>query len=408
MSLPKSTKIKTYTKTDDLREIKIIVPIIQKIEVEKVVQVVKKFTERKIVGEKEIIKTVPKTIVKTISTITHKDINYKDKRYTVCYTSFNEDDILFLIDFDKKEKVISKKWHYKDGGYIGNTYYEDNNFKSKREIYLHNFVMNKLTFDGKGQHHTIDHINRIGSDNRLENLRDLSQSYQNINQKKRERICELPEECGINPQDIPKNIYYRKPEGLHGDRFYLEIKFTDPPFKWFSSSSKKIDLKTKLQHAILKLDEYKQENPEYAELLDTLNNVKQRNDLRKSFNDILQLSGFPQEIINKNLAVLEEENEQPIDQQAKDLAKQLINEGFKSVTSNLPSNCRVTPEMIPKYCYYKPASDKRGDKFIIERHPSLTKNGTRQWATTEAKSKTTKEKFDLMLEKMNELNKLII
>ena len=80
MSLPKSTKIKTYTKTDDLREIKIVVPIIQKIEVEKVVQVVKKFTERKIVGEKEIIKTVPKTTVKTISTITHKDINYKDKR----------------------------------------------------------------------------------------------------------------------------------------------------------------------------------------------------------------------------------------------------------------------------------------------------------------------------------------
>ena len=408
MSLPKSTKIKTYTKTDDLREIKIVVPIIQKIEVEKVVQVVKKFTERKIVGEKEIIKTVPKTTVKTISTITHKDINYKDKRYTVCYTSFNEDDILFLIDFDKKEKVILKKWHYKDGGYIGNTYYEDDNFKSKREIYLHNFIMNRLTFDGKGQHHTIDHINRIGCDNRLENLRELSQSHQNINQKKRERICELPEECGINPQDIPKNIYYKKPEGLHGDRFYLEIKFTDPPFKWFSSSSKKINLKTKLQQAILKLDEYKQENPEYAELLDTLNNVKQRNDLRKSFNDILQLSGFPQEIINKNLAVLEEENEQPIDQQAKDLAKQLVNEGFKSITSNIPLNCGVTPDMIPKYCYYKPSSDKRGDKFIIERHPSLTKNGTRQWSTTEAKSKTTKEKFDLMLEKMNELNKLII
>ena len=27
--------------------------------------------------------------------------------------------------------------------------------------------------------------------------------------------------------------------------------------------------------------------------------------------------------------------------------------------------------MIPKYCYYRPASDTRSDKFIIERHPKL-------------------------------------
>jgi hypothetical protein len=61
--------------------------------------------------------------------------------------------------------------------------------------------------------------------------------------------------------------------------------------------------------------------------------------------------------------------------------------------------------MIPKYCYYKPASDKRGDKFIIERHPSLIKKGLRQWATTESKSKTIREKFDLLIEKYNELEK---
>jgi hypothetical protein len=353
---------------------------------------------------------VKRTIIIEKEVINHKDVEYKNKKYVIGYVPFNDEDKLFIIDDLKKEEFISRKWHYRnDGDYISSSQMLDG---ERKELYLHNFVMDKLTFNGKGQIHTIDHINRIGRDNRKENLRELSQTQQNYNQSKRERIIELPTGCGINPNDIPTNISYRKSDGIHGDRFLIDIKLPAERIRDQSTSSKNIDLKTKLEEAKLKLKKIREDHPEIVEIDDMIDNVKQRNDLRKSFNDILQLSGFPQEIINKNLAVLEEENEQPIDQpidqQAKDLAKQLVNEGFKSVTSNLPLNCGVTPEMIPKYCYYKPASDKRGDKFIIERHPTLTKNGTRQWATTEAKSKTTREKFDLMLEKMNELNELII
>lgn len=405
MSLQKANKTKIYIKTDEVREVKKIVPIVEKVVVEKEVLVTKKFIEKKIVGEKEIIKTVNKSKVKTISTINHKDVEYKGKKYTVCYTSFNDEDVLFLIDFDKKDEVINKRWHKVNsgaGGYIGHTYYENNDYNLKRELYLHIFVKGTKLFDGHNEF-TIDHINRVGRDNRLENLRELSQSHQNINQTKRERTTELPPGCGIDPQDLPKNIYYKKPEGLHGDRFYLEIKFTDPPFRYFSSSSKKIDLKTKLQQTLLKLEEYKKEHPEYVQLLDDINNVKQRNDLRKSFNEILKLSGYPQDIIEKNLVEMEEEKQNNIDDTSKDIAQQLVTDGFKSVTSNLPPNCGVTQDMIPKYCYYKPASDKRGDKFIIERHPILVAQGKRQWATTEAKTKTTKEKFDLMMEKLKEL-----
>ena len=264
--------------------------------------------------------------------------------------------------------------------------------------------MNGLLFD-QGHAISIDHINQIKRDNRLENLRKLTQSDQNVNQKKRERTTELPEGCGINPQDIPTNIYYRKAHGLHGDRFYVEITNVVPPFIRDSSSSKFIDLKTKLQQAKLILEEYKQKNPQYANLLFDLKDIQTRNNLRKSFNEILQLSKFPQEIIDKNL--VEIEDEEPIektDEDAKDLAKQLVEQGFKGVTSNLPPDCGVTPNMIPKYCYYKPASDKRGDKFIIERHPKLVAKGLRQWATTEAKTKTTKQKFDLMITKLIELD----
>jgi hypothetical protein len=95
---------------------------------------------------------------------------------------------MFVFDYDKKIDVIQKSWHYMaEGNYISNTYNTDE-IKSK-QLYLHNFVMDKLTFEGKGTQHTIDHINRIGTDNRKVNLRNLeSQTAQNFNQKKEKEL----------------------------------------------------------------------------------------------------------------------------------------------------------------------------------------------------------------------------
>ena len=339
--------------------------------------------------------------------LNHKEVEYKNKKYIVGYcVQNNTNDILFIVDNDKKEQIITKKWHSISDDYIGNTFTNDQNIV--KELYLHNFVMDKLTFNGKGQAQSIDHINRIGRDNRKENLRELSQTQQNYNQSKRERNIELPPGCGINPNDIPTNIFYRKSDGIHGDRFLIDIKLPAKRIRDQSTSSKNIDLKTKLEEIKLKLKKIKEEHLEIKEIDQLIDNTTQRNDLRRSFNDILKLSGFPQAIIDKNLAPLEDKPEKVeiIDQEAKDLAKQLLSEGFKGVASNLPVNCGVTPNMIPKYCYYKPASEKRGDKFIIERHPKLIKEGKRQWTTTESKLKTTKEKYDLMIEKINTLNSL--
>ena len=59
----------------------------------------------------------------------------------------------------------------------------------------------RSTFNGKGQHHSIDHINRIGRDNRKVNLRELTQSHQNINQSKRDREVKLPDGIGEREQN---------------------------------------------------------------------------------------------------------------------------------------------------------------------------------------------------------------
>jgi hypothetical protein len=351
----------------------------------------------------EIKPIIEQKTVKKIKGTVHSNVEYNNKKYTVGFCSIGKENALFVIDYENRESITNTKWHYnKETKYIYSSYIDNEGVV--KFLYQHIYMIYGLELE---QDHafSIDHINQIGRDNRLENLRKLTISHQNINRGKLKRNIELPEGCGINPQDIPTNIYYRKPQGLHGDRFYVEIKYSDPPFLKDSTSSKSIDLKTKLQQAILILEEYKRKNPEYAMLVDGIKNVDNRNDLRKSFNEIIKLSGFPQEIIEQNLVPVEDETEVIEDHEAQDLAKQLIDQGYKNITSSLPLNCGVTPDMIPKYCYYKPAKDKRGDKFIIERHPKLTEKGVRQWATTESKTKTTKEKFDLLIEKYKELEK---
>jgi len=69
------------------------------------------------------------------------------------------------------------------------------------------FLENAPKFKGKGQIISVDHINRIGSDNRSENLRIVDQTTQNINRDQRKR----------------DGTTKRKPElfSRHEDRYFI-------------------------------------------------------------------------------------------------------------------------------------------------------------------------------------------
>ena len=95
-----------------------------------------------------------------------------------------------------------------------------------------------------------------GMDNRKVNLRLITQTQQNYNTKRRARVTVLPDNCGISTDDIPRNIYYMKPNGHHGDRFVVELKgLPDGDIEWKSTSSKSISLQEKLNQAKTKLHE---------------------------------------------------------------------------------------------------------------------------------------------------------
>ena len=210
---------------------------------------------------------------------------FDEKEYYVGEVIHNNSIQHFIIDADDYTSVKEHYWHYQSNAYISSAYLSPHDGKRK-EVYLHNFVMGRLEFPGKGATESIDHINGIGMDNRKINLRLLTQTQQNYNTKRRARITILPENCGISTDDIPRNIYYMKPNGHHGDRFVVELKgLPDGDIEWKSTSSKSIPLLEKLHQAKAKLNE-----------LYSLHNLHQQDEsnlkkkLAEEYNKILELA----------------------------------------------------------------------------------------------------------------------
>ena len=224
----------------------------------------------------------PKPVGRPSHNIKYSNVSYYDKEYVVGKVPFKDGYLKFVIDKEDLDKVDGYSWHKSSNNYISQGVIVDG---KKKEFYLHNLVLNLLDFPGKGSKESVDHINRIGLDNRKENLRILTQTEQNLNQSKKKRKIELPEDSGLVADDIPKHIWYVKPNGSHGERFAIDLKTEN--IKWKSTSAKNVSLQDKLTAAKEQLQIYYRQFPYLNPNNDNKN--KEMEDLIKSYEEIIRL-----------------------------------------------------------------------------------------------------------------------
>lgn len=75
----------------------------------------------------------------------------------------------------------------------------------------------------------------------------------------------------------------------------------------------------------------------------------------------------------------------------------------RKLTTELPADCGITLDMIPKYCYYAKPCKFMGEHFVIDRHPKLN---VRCWCTQSDRKLSLAEKFEQLLKKLEELDQL--
>jgi hypothetical protein len=214
--------------------------------------------------------------------VLYKNVLYNNNNeYIVGTISSIHGTIQYLFDKNDEDKVKKRNWFITSTGYISSSDYDNG---KRKLLLLHRYILDIPNFPGKGATESVDHINRNPLDNRKENLRIVSQTEQNLNQKKKPRNnIQLPENSGLTSDDIPKHIWYIKPNGMHGDRFGIDLKTEN--IAWKTSSSKKLSLKEKLNQAKEKLEElyiqYPYLNPNINE------NILKAQELNTSFEEII-------------------------------------------------------------------------------------------------------------------------
>ena len=326
------------------------------------------------------------------------EVKYNGIKYCVCRYRYNGEDKLFVVDAEDIQKLFDINLHwYAMSSYVGC-------ICQKKTYYVHNVVMEKKRGGGKGQKYTIDHINRIEKDNRKCNLRLVSQAEQNENRTKQTRWVELPENCGIDADEIPRCMWYDKKR----ERFAIQIvKDGVPLIKQSLTCCSSVSLRARFERSKKILIDMHKTNPELFEGKNLLENYSVETlKLRKEYNAILELSGYDCVIKNKVVVpkhkVLTVNTDGLTPEEVQFVLNDIPRGKGRNETSKLPIECGITPDMLPPYCYYRPAGGPRGDAFIIERHPKFPAD-KRSISTTGSKSVSTIDKFKKLLEMLGQV-----
>lgn len=175
-------------------------------------------------------------------------VSSNDNDYAVCELKYGSKVAPVVLDWEifNKIKKLDRNWTINDKGFVVTHLKTKENGKDIiREISIHDIVMKVIDehYDDRNNK-IILHINKLGVDNRAQNLMyDTAGKDIKKNIKKKARTITLPTETGIKPEDIPSYVWYLKEDSSHGDRFMIDIGDVN----WKSTGSKKMSLRYKLE-----------------------------------------------------------------------------------------------------------------------------------------------------------------
>ena len=335
------------------------------------------------------------------SDLEYQKIRYKNKYYAVINMNYREHDLPVIIDWKdlKRVKDLNKTWKVNKYGFAYCLHTYDN---VTREVYLHEVIIALRNEDlrEKTLEKPIIHLNKVGLDNRRDNLiYDIVNKERNKSSKKKSRTITFPSESGINVNDIPTYVWYMKPNGSHGSRFMVEVG----DVTWKTTSSKKFSLAYKLEEAKKFLRELKCSRPDLFEN-HSMNGdyTKMGAQLLESFYDIIERANYDNivrvsppkktdQILKPGMRNIKAKERQILKSQG-NFTNKTQNGGRRRVINNLPKE--LASSKLPKYCYYRPQTKTRGDYFVIENHPL---QDCRVWQTTSSKRINTLQKYNQMI-----------
>jgi len=298
-------------------------------------------------------------------------------------------DEMIVYDACMDRRLSAFNWHLNTAKYV--CAHMDDTL-----IYMHAYIKYDIQNNAKFHGLSVDHINTKPTDNRLANLRLATQAQQNSNRASRsdkEKPCQELIDAGV--EELPKFVRWDKGEC----KFIIEkhpklLKDVAQGLRKKAmvsgSKSTKLSVLEKYQDILARLKELYYD-PDFE---------NKRNALIAEFHAICQpvrdALGLPDD--TAALTTASTSSNQPVTADRKGVA------GRKKLESGLPPDCGITIQMVPKYCYYKPASATRGDAFAVDRHPTLTSHDKKGMLTTSSKSVSTADKFKELLSILEQLD----
>ena len=176
------------------------------------------------------------------------NIIYNKKQYSIIKVLYKDNIVPIILDthiYDKIKKQ-DKNWIVSKNGIV-------HTIQENSIIFLHEIVY--ILENGQRNRNPIIHLNKIGLDNRLENLmEDIKNKKIKKNLNKKARTIKLED---IDVSTIPSFVWYLKEDDSHGERFQVELG----NIRWKTTSCDKLSINYKLEEAKKYLRQYKNINP---------------------------------------------------------------------------------------------------------------------------------------------------